>query len=150
MSVIQSIYAWFQEARQHQEPSLKVKTTQVGVHFEEVREMLVELTPTSNETTVLHHNLNVALKAFSDHLKKNPGAVEVKLENRQDYLDALCDQVVTATGVAHDEQFRFNLALTEVAESNWSKYEDGKAIFNEDGKIMKGNRYFKANLTPFV
>ena len=41
-------------------------------------------------------------------------------------------------------------ALNEVNNSNWSKFENGKAIFDGNGKIKKGTNYFKPNLIKFI
>ena len=41
-------------------------------------------------------------------------------------------------------------AFEEVHRSNMSKLENGKAIFREDGKILKGKNYFRPNLKQFV
>ena len=41
-------------------------------------------------------------------------------------------------------------ALEEVHRSNMSKLENGKAIFREDGKILKGKNYFGPNLKQFI
>ena len=41
-------------------------------------------------------------------------------------------------------------AFEEVHKSNMSKLENGKAIFREDGKILKGKNYFKPNLKQFI
>ena len=49
--------------------------------------------------------------------------------------------------------FRINLdkCFNEVQESNMSKPgEDGKPIYNEMGKVMKGPKYFKPNLSKFI
>ena len=44
----------------------------------------------------------------------------------------------------------FVKAFEEVHRSNMSKLENGKAIFREDGKILKGKNYFKPNLKQFI
>lgn len=44
----------------------------------------------------------------------------------------------------------FVKAFEEVHRSNMSKLENGKAVFREDGKIMKGKNYFKPNLKQFI
>ena len=44
----------------------------------------------------------------------------------------------------------FEPAFNEVHASNMSKLEDGKAIYREDGKVLKGKDYFKPNLKKFV
>ena len=41
-------------------------------------------------------------------------------------------------------------AFKEVHQSNMSKLENGKAVFREDGKILKGKNYFRPNLKQFV
>ena len=41
-------------------------------------------------------------------------------------------------------------AFEEVHRSNMSKLENGKAIFREDGKILKGKNYFRPNLKQFI
>ena len=41
-------------------------------------------------------------------------------------------------------------AFEEVHQSNMSKLENGKAVFREDGKILKGKNYFGPNLKQFV
>lgn len=44
----------------------------------------------------------------------------------------------------------FVKAFEEVHRSNMSKLENGKAIFREDGKIIKGKNYFRPNLEQFI
>lgn len=44
----------------------------------------------------------------------------------------------------------FVKAFEEVHKSNMSKLENGKAIFREDGKILKGKNYFRPNLKQFI
>ena len=44
----------------------------------------------------------------------------------------------------------FVRAFEEVHRSNMSKLENGKAIFREDGKILKGKNYFRPNLKQFI
>jgi predicted HAD superfamily Cof-like phosphohydrolase len=65
-------------------------------------------------------------------------------------LDALCDKIVTAIGVAHMLGMDIEGALAEVNRSNHSKFEDGKAVFNEQGKIAKGKDYTPPDLARFI
>ncbi|BBM50704.1 nucleoside triphosphate pyrophosphohydrolase family protein [Leptotrichia wadei] len=44
----------------------------------------------------------------------------------------------------------FVKAFEEVHRSNMSKLENGKAVFREDGKILKGKKYFRPNLKQFI
>ena len=129
---------------------------QTGVHFEEVAEMLEAMEPDGissevlSNSTVLMHNARVALVALANGLKDGSAAFSVTPDKAQDLLDALCDQTVTATGVAYGIDFKFPEALAEVSDSNWSKFVDGKPIFDKNGKIMKGPDYFKPDLSKFV
>lgn len=101
-------------------------------------------------STVLMHNARVALVALANGLKDGTAAYSVSPDKAQDLLDALCDQTVTATGVAYGIDFKFPDALGEVSDSNWSKFVGGKPIFDENGKIMKGPNYFKPNIAQYV
>ena len=65
-------------------------------------------------------------------------------------LDALCDQIVTAIGVAHMFGFDIKNALAEVNKSNWSKFENGKPVFYKNGKIKKGKYYKEPELEMFI
>jgi predicted HAD superfamily Cof-like phosphohydrolase len=133
------------------EPTPQNVTTQMGVHFEEFVEMLQEISSDNHNTKyVIAHAIN-AVSMLSTHFKSNPGCAFVGEEDRQLFLDALCDQIVTATGCAHMLKMQIDGAMAEVNTSNLSKFgEDGKPIFDENKKIMKGPKYFKPNLAPFV
>ena len=65
-------------------------------------------------------------------------------------LDALCDQIVTAIGVAHRFGFDIQGALAEVNRSNWSKLVDGQFQHDANGKVIKPADYSPPNLAPFV
>ena len=112
--------------------------TQIGVHFEEVSEMLNSLGIRSAEIEDL----------ASDFKAGCPPNFEV---NRTELLDALCDQIVTAVGVAHLFGMNIAGALAEVNSSNWSKFDDkGMPIFDLNGKIKKGPNYKKPDLRGFA
>lgn len=135
--VTQSILDWFKKAKPN--PTIRDIATQVGCHFEEVAEML--------EAT---NNVNDETKNFADFYKQGYGTDNINYFNKQELLDSLCDQVVTAIGVGYMMGFDIIGALNEVNNSNWSKFENGKAIFDENGKIKKGVNYFKPNLLKFI
>jgi hypothetical protein len=138
-NTVTSILNWFEAAVPS--PNEKNMAVQLGVHFEEVAEMLTSL-GFGYEALVLD--------SLAESLK---GPTPPSLDNvdRKELLDSLCDQMVTATGVAHMFRMRIVSGLREVDRSNWSKFDaDGNPIFNENGKITKGPHYFKPNLAPFV
>jgi predicted HAD superfamily Cof-like phosphohydrolase len=146
--IIENTFGWFVEARP--EPNRKDFNVQLGVHVEEFGEMLDELTPQDRSTAQLVDDANRAVKALAKHLKGSTNAVVVKEENRIGFLDSLCDQLVTATGTGQAQAMNVPGGLNEVNVSNYSKFVDGKAIFDENGKVAKGPGYVKADLSPFV
>lgn len=140
--------AWFETALPH--PTDKNRHTQLGVHFEEVGEMLEAISSKETETIYLLVEAQEALKKLSAHLKQKERVIFIKPEAQVDFLDSICDQMVTLTGTAYTFHLNILGGLEEVNSSNWSKFVDGKPIFNENMKIQKGPAYFKANLSRFV
>ena len=70
-----------------------------------------------------------------------------------DIADALGDQlyILCGTILKHGMQHIIEDVFNEIQESNMSKLgADGKPILREDGKILKGEQYFKPNLEPIV
>ena len=92
----------------------------------------------------------LALNALADRLKSYGEDTYVREEDRVELLDALCDQIVTATGIGTFLGMNVPGALSEVNRSNYSKFVDGKPIFNENQKVMKGPDYTPPTLTPFI
>ena len=74
--------------------------------------------------------------------------------NNKDLLevaDALTDIIYVTYGAGHAFGINLDKCFEEVQNSNMSKLDDnGKPIYNEDGKVMKGPKYFKPNLPKFV
>ena len=65
--------------------------------------------------------------------------------------DALTDILYVAYGAGHAFGINLDKCFEEVQNSNMSKLgSDGKPIYNENGKVMKGPDYFKPNLNKFV
>ena len=65
--------------------------------------------------------------------------------------DALTDILYVTYGAGHAFGINLDKCFDEVQNSNMSKLgEDGKPIFNEFGKVMKGPKYFKPNLSRFI
>ncbi|KGQ27274.1 nucleoside triphosphate pyrophosphohydrolase family protein [Gallibacterium anatis] len=141
-NLIKSIENWFKEAKP--KPTEKDQAVQIGCHYEEVNEMVLALQNSHDS------NLNDLLYANSYHYKKYVNELKLTKSQKIELLDALCDQIVTAVGVAYMLGFDIVGALQEVNDSNWSKFENGKAIFDENGKIKKGKNYFKPNLEKFI
>ena len=74
--------------------------------------------------------------------------------NNKDLLevaDALTDILYVTYGAGHAFGIDLDKCFDEVQNSNMSKLnEDGKPIYNEHGKVMKGPNYFKPDLSKFI
>lgn len=128
-------------------PDNRTLSVQVGCHLEEVAEMLEAVTSSGNTDIAL----GLALKALhiaSDGLKSGDACIEAI--DRTEMLDALCDQIVTAVGIAHMMGMDIEGALAEVNRANFSKFEDGRPVFLEGGKIGKGADYLAPDLSRFA
>ena len=65
--------------------------------------------------------------------------------------DALTDILYVTYGAGHAFGINLDDCFEEVQKSNMSKLgDDGKPIYNELGKVMKGPKYFKPNLNKFL
>jgi len=65
--------------------------------------------------------------------------------------DALTDILYVTYGAGHSFGVDLDSCFNEVQNSNMSKLgEDGKPIYNESGKVMKGPKYFKPNIKKII
>ena len=69
----------------------------------------------------------------------------------KEVADALTDILYVTYGAGHAFGINLDKCFEEVQNSNMSKLgSDGKPIYNEKGKVMKGPNYFKPNLNKFI
>ena len=88
-----------------------------------------------------------------DLIKEELEELKVAMKNKDllEVADALTDILYVTYGAGHAFGIDLDKCFEEVQSSNMSKLdEDGKPIYNEAGKIMKGPDYFKPNLSKFV
>ena len=72
-------------------------------------------------------------------------------KNLLEVADALTDILYVTYGAGHAFGIDLDKCFDEVQNSNMSKLgEDGKPIYNESGKVMKGPNYFKPDLLKFI
>ena len=72
-------------------------------------------------------------------------------KNMVEIADALTDLLYVVYGAGHAFGIDLDKCFDEVQNSNMSKLdENGKPIYNESGKVMKGPNYFKPDLSKFV
>ena len=77
--------------------------------------------------------------------------IAIKNEDLKEVADALTDILYVTYGAGHAFGIDLDKCFQEVQNSNMSKLgEDGKPIYNEIGKVMKGPKYFKPNLEKFL
>ena len=75
----------------------------------------------------------------------------IKNNDIKEVADALTDILYVTYGAGHAFGINLDKCFEEVQQSNMSKLgDDGKPIYNEFGKVMKGPKYFKPNLKKFV
>ena len=75
----------------------------------------------------------------------------IRENNILEVADALTDILYVTYGAGHAFGINLDECFNEVQESNMSKLgENGKPIYNENGKVMKGPNYFKPELNKFI
>ncbi len=75
----------------------------------------------------------------------------VQKQDIKEIADALTDILYVTYGAGHAFGIDLDKCFKEVQSSNMSKLgSDGKPIYNDKGKVMKGPSYFKPDLGKFV
>ena len=75
----------------------------------------------------------------------------IKENDIVEVADALTDILYVTYGAGHAFGINLDKCFNEVQKSNMSKLgKDGKPIYNEHGKVMKGPDYFKPDLSKFL
>ena len=78
-------------------------------------------------------------------------SIAIKQKNIIEVADALTDILYVTYGAGHAFGIDLDKCFDEVQRSNMSKLNaDGKPIYNENGKVMKGPNYFKPNLKKIL
>ena len=112
------------------------------------------------------------MKTFGQEIKKKPSLSSDKINNLRinlieeefkelkealnkkdlkEVADALTDILYVTYGAGHAFGINLDKCFEEVQKSNMSKLGDeGKPVYNEQGKVMKGPKYFKPNLEKFL
>ena len=86
--------------------------------------------------------INEELEEFKEAIKNN---------DLKETVDALTDILYVTYGAGHAFGVNLDKCFDEVQQSNMSKLgEDGKPIYNNEGKVMKGPKYFKPDLNKFL
>ena len=93
--------------------------------------------------------VNLRLDLIKEELSELKEAIDKK--DIKEVADALTDILYVTYGAGHAFGINLYECFEEVQNSNMSKLgEDGKPIYNEFGKVMKGPKYFKPNLEKLI
>ena len=88
-----------------------------------------------------------------DLIKEELDELTEAMKNKDllEVADALTDILYVTYGAGHAFGIDLDKCFAEVQNSNMSKLgENGKPIYNDAGKVMKGPKYFKPDLSKFV
>ena len=92
---------------------------------------------------------NLRISLIDEELKEFKDAIFNK--DIKEVADALTDILYVTYGAGHAFGINLDDCFDEVQRSNMSKLgNDGKPIYNEHGKVMKGPNYFKPDLKKFL
>ena len=98
--------------------------------------------PSDKITSLRYELIKEELAEFKDALDK---------KDIKEVADALTDILYVTYGAGHSFGINLDKCFEEVQNSNMSKLgKDGKPIYNDKGKVMKGPNYFKPDLNKFV
>ena len=86
-------------------------------------------------------------------IKEELEELKEAIENRdiKEVADALTDILYVTYGAGHAFGINLDKCFEEVQNSNMSKLgSDGKPIYNDNGKVMKGPNYFEPDLSKLI
>ena len=120
-------------------------------NFEKVREFMKTFGQEIKEKAGFPNEKITSLRyeLIKEELEELKEAINNK--DIKEAADALTDILYVAYGAGHAFGIDLDKCFEEVQNSNMSKIgDDGKPIYNDKGKVMKGPKYFKPNLSKFV
>jgi len=92
---------------------------------------------------------NLRISLINEELQELTTAINQN--NLLEVADALTDILYVTYGAGHAFGIDLDKCFDEVQASNMSKLsDDGKPIYNDSGKVMKGPKYFQPNLKKFI
>ncbi len=98
--------------------------------------------PKENIIKLRYNLIKEELDEFKDAINK---------KDIKEVADALTDILYVTYGAGHAFGINLDKCFEEVQKSNMSKLgEDGKPIYNDLGKVMKGPKYFKPDLSKYI
>ena len=120
-------------------------------NFEKVRLFMTTFgQEVKNKASLSSENINnLIINLIEEELNEFKEAVKKK--DLKEAADALTDILYVTYGAGHAFGINLDKCFEEVQKSNMSKLgDDGKPIYDEKGKVMKGPKYFKPDLKKFL
>jgi len=120
-------------------------------NFENVRKFMETFGQEIKEIACFPKDKIVSLRyeLIKEELNELKEAIDNK--NMKEVADALTDILYVTYGAGHAFGINLDMCFQEVHNSNMSKLgSDGKPIYSEKGKVMKGPNYFKPDITKFI
>jgi|TARA_Y100001980_G_C14482588_1_gene260824 predicted HAD superfamily Cof-like phosphohydrolase len=120
-------------------------------NFEKVRLFMTTFgQEVKNKASLSSENINnLRINLIEEELNEFKEAVKKK--DLKEAADALTDILYVTYGAGHAFGINLDKCFEEVQKSNMSKLgDDGKPIYDEKGKVMKGPKYFKPDLKKFL
>ena len=130
---------WFAVVLENDAPGTDRFPVQLGCHLEEVVEMLVEL-ELEDELSREVENAVASLTKVADALKT--ARTEVGTKNEAAFCDSVLDQRVTGTGLLKMQGVDVAECVARVDVANFTKFDNGKPLYKEGGKIAKGPNFW--------
>lgn len=121
----------------------------MGLQFEELAEKVDVLFP-PHPALGYRNGTAAVLEAFGTELKRGVYDHLFMTCDRKKMLDADADIAVVTIGAMRSQGANVQGALNEVTKKNLEKFPGGKAILNENGKIVKPQGWVAPDLTPFI
>lgn len=144
MNELKNTKAWFEQAIP--EPTIEQACVQIGCAYEETAELAKTLGDGYTHRVID----SIAAKYKEVHPEFLIDLASLSDKDKVQMLDDIVDEIVTRIGIAHNMGFDIEGALAEVNRSNFSKFEDGKPVFDANGKITKGKHYTPPELGQFI
>ena len=138
------LYFLYIEAKQKSNRSTMTNFEKVGL-FMKTFGQEVKTTPSLSSEKI--NNLRISL--INEELEEFKEAI--RNNDLKEAADALTDILYVTYGAGHAFGINLDKCFDEVQRSNMSKLdEDGKPIYNDAGKVLKGPKYFKPDLSKFL
>ena len=106
---------------------------------------------TQNDLKLRKMQKDLIVEEFKEFIEADHDMAMIDINSRADCLKELADLVYVCAQYAENMDWDIEQALRRVHRSNMSKLgDDGKPIYREDGKVLKGPNYQPPNLTDLV